>query len=148
MRQKAATPVTLRKVPEIFCCAFAQRRSRSAWLFVKGMRRSSSKASTCSARPSSVSSRFLALLCLRLPLCDPAEEAGGGGGGAQPTPPKPYKSGAPSPPPPRGRAGGGGGRPPCAAARRTSKKSTQFPPPHTCACPATRRPLRTTADAP
>src|SRR5712692_7107238 len=46
---------------------------------VKGIRRSSSKASTCSARPSSASSRFLALLCLRLPLRFPAEDAGGGG---------------------------------------------------------------------
>src|SRR6266849_394262 len=57
MRQKAVTPVALRKVPEIFCCTFAQRRSRSAWLLVKGMRRSSSKASTCSARAISASSR-------------------------------------------------------------------------------------------
>src|SRR2546423_12783368 len=108
MRQKAATPVTLRKVPEIFCCTFAQRRSRSAWLFVKGMRRSSSKASTCSARPSSVSSRFLALLCLRLPLCDPAEEAGGGGGGGDPRGPKAEEGAGPSRPPPPGGRGAGG----------------------------------------
>src|SRR5258708_24745065 len=39
---------------------------------VKGRRRSSSKASTCSARPSSASNRFLAWLCLGLPLDAPA----------------------------------------------------------------------------
>src|SRR5437870_8500157 len=68
-----------RKVPEIFCCTLAQRRSRSAWLFVKGIRRSSSKASTCSARKSRASSRFLALLCLRRPLRFAEEDASGGG---------------------------------------------------------------------
>src|SRR5712692_6028308 len=36
MRQKAVTPVALRKVPEIFCCTFAKRKSRSARLFVAG----------------------------------------------------------------------------------------------------------------
>src|SRR5256885_5835915 len=126
MRQKAATPVTLRKVPEIFCCTFAQRRSRSAWLFVKGMRRSSSKASTCSARPSSVSSRFLALLCLRLPLCDPAEEAGGGGGGAQTPPRNSKKRPAPSSRPPAGIPGGGGLAPPpraCGRYRHQDRRS-------------------------
>src|SRR2546423_11537960 len=128
MRQKAATPVTLRKVPEIFCCTFAQRRSRSAWLFVKGMRRSSSKAGTCSARPSSVSSRFLALLCLRLPLCDPAEEAGGGGWGAYATPPHSKEGGAPPAPSPAGDPGGGGEGPPPARALPATKESF-FPPP-------------------
>src|SRR5258708_10126251 len=47
--------------------------------FVKGMRRSSSKASTCSARAISASSRFLAWLRFCLPLCDPAADGGGGG---------------------------------------------------------------------
>src|SRR5579885_413214 len=67
MRQNALTPVALRKVPAIFCCTLAQRRSRSAWLLVNGIERSSSKASTCSARASSASRRFLAGLCSILP---------------------------------------------------------------------------------
>src|SRR5258708_26680365 len=46
---------------------------------VKGMRRSSSKASTCSARKSSASSRFLAGLCLSLPFRVLGAEVGGGG---------------------------------------------------------------------
>src|SRR2546423_15709522 len=77
MGQKALASAALRNVPEIFFCTFAQRRSRWAWLFVKGIRRSSSKASTCSARAMSASSRFLALLCLGLPFPFPEEEAAG-----------------------------------------------------------------------
>src|SRR6266568_2019088 len=46
---------------------------------VNGMRKSSSKASTCSARKSRASSKFLALLCLRRPLRFAGEDAGGGG---------------------------------------------------------------------
>ena len=64
MRQKAVTPVALRKVPAIFCCTLAQRRSRSAWLLVKGIRRSSSKASTCSARTEQRIQQILGLALL------------------------------------------------------------------------------------
>src|SRR6266700_2922626 len=46
---------------------------------VNGTRRSSNNASTCSARLSRASSRFLAGLCLGRPLCDLLACVGGGG---------------------------------------------------------------------
>jgi hypothetical protein len=67
IRQKAVMPASLRKVPAIFCWTLTIRRSRSAWLFVNGMDRSSRNASTWSARRTKSSSRFLLEVCLRLP---------------------------------------------------------------------------------
>src|SRR6266567_4229371 len=46
---------------------------------LQGMRKSSSKASTCSARKSRASSKFLPLLCLRRPWRFAEEDAAGGG---------------------------------------------------------------------
>src|SRR6266568_1852313 len=62
-----------------FCCPLAQRRSRSAWLFVKGSERSSSKASTCSARKSRASVPFLGLALFASPFAFFSRRARGWG---------------------------------------------------------------------
>jgi len=59
--------------------AVAQRRSRSAWLFVKGSERSSSKASTCSARKSRASVPFLGLALFASPFAFFSRRARGWG---------------------------------------------------------------------
>src|SRR5947209_13128235 len=46
MRQNMATPSSVRKQPETFCCTLIMRRSLSAWLLSKGTAKSSRKRST------------------------------------------------------------------------------------------------------
>src|SRR4030042_4452375 len=68
MRQKALAPSWLRKVPEIFCCTLAIRRSLSARLLSNGTLKSYIKAKTSCLCSSRRSSRFRALLFFGLPL--------------------------------------------------------------------------------
>src|SRR5258708_7132288 len=46
MRQNMATPCSVRKQPEIFCCTLIMRRSLSAWLLSKGTAKSCRNRST------------------------------------------------------------------------------------------------------
>src|SRR5258706_9661922 len=66
MRQNMATPCSVRKHPETFCCTLIMRRSRSAWLLSKGTAKSCRNRSTAHFPPESRSSRLRAGLCLGL----------------------------------------------------------------------------------
>src|SRR5207302_3457223 len=46
MRQNMATPSSVRKQPETFCCTLIMRRSLSAWLLSNGTAKSCRKRST------------------------------------------------------------------------------------------------------
>src|SRR5258706_15857528 len=67
MQANAMAPLAERKEPETFCWTLSMRRSRSAWLLSKGIRRSSRKASTWSCPNHKRSKRFWAGVCLTAP---------------------------------------------------------------------------------
>src|SRR2546429_8975174 len=83
IRQNIATPSSVRKHPETFCCTLIMRKSLSAWLLSKDTAKSSRKRSTAHLPCESRSSKLRAGLCFgrpgfRFPCSD---FLGGGGGG-------------------------------------------------------------------
>ena len=65
--QKFSAPFSLRNVPEIFCFSFIMRRSRSAWLLVKGTVKSLMNLRISSWYFRHRSRRFFAFDCFFLP---------------------------------------------------------------------------------